>query len=380
MAMQDTQGDDDIFSQHPPPPTPGGAAPGPPQPPSGTGAGNETGHAPAPANAAYAQIAAWYRQYYRREPTQADLAQWGPHPDANYLRQIQIAIARSAPNTPPAPPAAAATPTAAGSGGPNAFRDAWLASGGKNVTDLAKFAKDHPELGGTVTGSKGSKVTFANGQTFQAVRSAGLDGGIAGVWDDLSQENSAPAQAGFAAPPGSALPDFVAPTGLTEQNDPGYQARLALGEQGVQRGLAAQGIAHTGGALKDLMGYDQTYASNEFGNVWGRALQDYGTKYGKATDTYNRAKGEYDTKFGNLFSLSQLDSQNQNALNSLNLGYAGLFGNIFGNSATNFGNLTTGQGNANAAGRVGSGNAWASLFGSGGNDALAAYLATRPRG
>lgn len=336
-------------------------------------------------NPVYDQIAQLYRSA-GHEPTQEDVSRWGTNVDARYLAAIGQKIReqfgaggpQSGPNgTTPPPPAATPTPTP-GSGGPNAFRDAWLASGGKNVTDLAAFAKAHPELGGTVTGSKGSKVQFANGQTFQAVRSAGLDGGIAGVWDDLSQEGAAPpAQGGYTAPAGSALPDFVAPTGLSEQNDPGFKERMAVGEQGVQRGLAAQGIAHTGGALKDLMQYDQTFASNEFGNVWNRELQNYGTKYGKATDTYNRAKGEYDTKFGNLFSLSQLDSQNQNQLNNLNLGYAGLFGNISGNGANAYGNYLGQGANARAAGTVGQSNAWNSLFSSIPRSALDAYYASQ---
>lgn len=71
-------------------------------------------------------------------------------------------------------------------GDPEGFRQAWFASGGKTVDDLKNFVSQHPEYGATITGSKGSKLTFPGGQAFQAVRSAGLGGGVGPAWDDLS--------------------------------------------------------------------------------------------------------------------------------------------------------------------------------------------------
>lgn len=72
-----------------------------------------------------------------------------------------------------------------GGGDHEDYRDAWFASGGTTATQLLIFNDAHPELGGTVFGSKSSKVKFADGAAFQAVRSAGIDGGIGAVWDRL---------------------------------------------------------------------------------------------------------------------------------------------------------------------------------------------------
>lgn len=85
---------------------------------------------------------------------------------------------------------------------------------------------------------------------------------------------------------------FSAPTGLTEQNDPGYQARLALGDQSVQNSAAAQGNLLSGNTLRSLAQFGQDYGSNEYGNVYNRALNTYDTNYNayeqNQTNTYNR--------------------------------------------------------------------------------------------
>lgn len=85
---------------------------------------------------------------------------------------------------------------------------------------------------------------------------------------------------------------FSAPTGLTLQNDPGYQARLALGTDALQKSAAARGSVLTGGTAKALDTYAQDYASNEYGNVYNRALSTYGTNAGNyytgQGNTFNR--------------------------------------------------------------------------------------------
>lgn len=75
-----------------------------------------------------------------------------------------------------------------GSGDPNAFRDAWYASPYPKTTDgLKQFVAANPQFGAQITGSKGSKVLIG-GQAFQAVRSAGINGGIGPAWDPLGAE------------------------------------------------------------------------------------------------------------------------------------------------------------------------------------------------
>lgn len=134
---------------------------------------------------------------------------------------------------------------------------------------------------------------------------------------------------------------FQAPQGLTESNDPGYQARMALGQQAVERSAAARGGALGGAAGKELTGFGQTFGSNEYGNV------------------YNRALGTYQTNFGNLQQLAGL------GLNATNTGVTA--GNVTGTGQSS--NLLQGLGiqadaltggaNARASGYVGGANALA---------------------
>lgn len=79
----------------------------------------------------------------------------------------------------------AATSTGGGSGDWRTFGQAWLASGGRTVSDLAAFVQAHPEYGATLGGSKGDKVTIG-GRTFDAVMSAGMNGGLGASWNDIT--------------------------------------------------------------------------------------------------------------------------------------------------------------------------------------------------
>ena len=146
---------------------------------------------------------------------------------------------------------------------------------------------------------------------------------------------------------------FTAPTGLTEQNDPGYQARLQLGTDALQRSAAARGGVLTGGTAKDLNTYAQDYASNEYGNVYNRALQSYGTNasnyYTGQGNQYNRLSGLANSgqvAAGTLGQLGQAASNNvsQNLLGTAQ-GVAQQQNNV---------------GAANASGYVGAANAWGS--------------------
>jgi len=90
---------------------------------------------------------------------------------------------------------------------------------------------------------------------------------------------------GYNAP----LPQFQQPTGVTEQNDPGYQFRLQQGEQALQNSAAASGNLLSGNTLRALNQYGQDYASNEYSNVYNRALQNFGAQmqtYGAGANTF----------------------------------------------------------------------------------------------
>lgn len=127
---------------------------------------------------------------------------------------------------------------------------------------------------------------------------------------------------------------FNAPDNLTEQNDPGFQARMKMGTDALERSAASKGTLLTGGMMKDLNKFAQDYASNEYGNVYNRALGQY-----------QQAYGIFNNNQGNLF----------NRLGSL--------ANIGENAAAGTGSLYQDQGNSQSAGTQKSGDAWSNTIG-----------------
>ncbi len=125
---------------------------------------------------------------------------------------------------------------------------------------------------------------------------------------------------------------FQAPTGLTEQNDPGYQARLQLGTDTLQHSAAARGSVLTGGTAKALDTYAQDYASNEYGNVYNRALGQY-------QQNYNIYQQNQANQYNRLASLAGVGQTAANTLSG-----AGQ------QAANNAGNLLVESGNAQASG------------------------------
>lgn len=124
---------------------------------------------------------------------------------------------------------------------------------------------------------------------------------------------------------GSLLRDF----GLDDfTKDPGYDFRLAEGEKGINRSLAARGGLFSGAAGKALSRYNQDFASNEYWNAYNR---------------YNTNQGN---KFNRLASLAGIG---QSATNQVQ--QAGQ------NAANNISSNMIGAGNAQASGIMGIGNA-----------------------
>lgn len=75
--------------------------------------------------------------------------------------------------------------------------------------------------------------------------------------------------------PGFNAPQFKAPTAADVLADSSYQFRLNQGTQTVQQAKAAQGTLNSGATAKALMDYGQNFASQEYGNVWNRAMDQY---------------------------------------------------------------------------------------------------------
>jgi hypothetical protein len=275
-------------------------------------------------------------------------------------------------------------------GNPQAAIDAWNAAGDPGGLKPAWEAGSQTIglANGTYLVMPGTGGNSGSGwQTVTRGNESG--GGSAAASSPLSADLLAPFTEKFSYQP------FTAPTGVTDQNDPGYTARLTASDDALQRGAAAKGTLLTGQTLKDLDTNSQTFASNEYQNVYNRAAQDYNTNYGNA---YNQYLGRESTFYANqnnpfakLLSQETLDSQNSNAANQINLGYAGLnssnlnaqnnlnynyaslYGNTLGNGANTYGNYLTQGGNANAAGYIANGNIWGNAFNNIGNTSLGLY-------
>lgn len=139
---------------------------------------------------------------------------------------------------------------------------------------------------------------------------------------------------------GSLMKPFDAQT-FQQYQDPGYQFQLQQGQQALQNSQAAKDGVLSGGALKDLIGFNQGMANGAYQNSFGRYMTQNDA-------TYTR--------------LSSMLGIGENAA-------AGL-GNTGAQVTSNIGNTLTSGAAAQAAGQVGSANAW-----SGGLNNAAGYYA-----
>lgn len=116
--------------------------------------------------------------------------------------------------------------------------------------------------------------------------------------------------------------------------DPSFQFRLQEGQKALERSAAAKGTLLTGGTAKALTRYAQDYASGEYQNIFNR-----------------------------LFSTTQLGLQAAGGAAGVGSTYSNNVGANNANYGANQGNLITGQANSQAAGQVGSSNAWGNVVG-----------------
>lgn len=140
---------------------------------------------------------------------------------------------------------------------------------------------------------------------------------------------------------------FASPTAQDLYADPSYDVRLQADQQARQRSAAARGSILSGGTQLELGRAAQDYASNEYGNVYNRALS-------------NRQQnvGEYQNSVGNALGARQEnvnESQNQ-------------FSNALAGQQQNFGQYAT-QAGIDLAGRQQNQNEGSQSF----NQALATY-------
>lgn len=149
---------------------------------------------------------------------------------------------------------------------------------------------------------------------------------------------------------------FTPPTAATEANDPGYQFRLQQGEGALENSAAASGSLESGNTLEAQQEFGQNYASNEYSNVYNRALQQYQQNYGifenNQTNTFNRLaalSGTGQTAGTTLGTEGQQAAQNE--------------GNIDLTAGAQQGQDLQNEAAATASGYVGQANAWGGALG-----------------
>lgn len=142
---------------------------------------------------------------------------------------------------------------------------------------------------------------------------------------------------------------FKAPSLQDAQNDPGYQFTAQQGNKGILQGAAAAGGAISGGTLKALSGYNSGLANSTYNDVFNRSMGTFNaglaTHQAQLQDYGAKLQGNQQ-EFNQLFSPTQLGAQEANSLNG-----------TLSQQGENIANLYTNQGNARAAGIIGSNNA-----------------------
>jgi hypothetical protein len=119
--------------------------------------------------------------------------------------------------------------------------------------------------------------------------------------------------------------------------DPGYNFRLGEGMKSLERNAAARGGLISGGALKAAQRYGQDYASNEFGNAYGRVA-----------------------------GLAGLGPSSAGVMNNLGANYSANAGNLMGTMGANTGNALLAATNARTSAYTGAGNQFGKYLGGGG--------------
>lgn len=128
------------------------------------------------------------------------------------------------------------------------------------------------------------------------------------------------APADFAAPPPFSFEAFRAPTLEDARNEPGYAFAADEGRRQLEQSAAARGVLRTGGTLKDILGWGNRFAEQNYGNVFNRGAQTYGMNrenaLGNYLTNYNISRDVYDR--GRQSGLDVYDRDYQAALAEFN--------------------------------------------------------------
>lgn len=206
-------------------------------------------------------------------------------------------------------------------------------------------------LGGAILSSqaaKGAASTQADAARYAADQNAAaLDKQLQTAQPWVNAGEKAINQLSTMTQPGGELTQKFSYAPFDYTADPGYAFRFKEGMKALNANAAARGGLISGNALRAATGYGQELSSQEYQNAFDRYLK-------------NRANEQstFQMNFNNLVEpLKFISGQGQ-------AGAANQASNIGSNTAANTA-LITGAANANAAGQIGSANAYTNAIGQG---------------
>jgi hypothetical protein len=243
-------------------------------------------------------------------------------------------------------------------GGPAQFNPLSLGNGNGAIPFSGGIQSDLARGGPRMVGTGGFDGSFNPNQPSGQPGSA--QQGQPGTPTPASSPGAVP---GTGLPPGFLAQTFdqkfTAPS-LDNTTDPGYKARLDIGRQMLENSAAAHGGILSGGTGQAEQQYGQDFASNEYQNVYNRALQNYNTSF----NTFNQNQSNIYNRYASLAGLGQTTAQQlgnaglatgANVSNDL-LATGGAIGNDLNNAAAARASGYVGVGNAISGGLSGLGN------------------------
>lgn len=176
-------------------------------------------------------------------------------------------------------------------------------------------------------------------------------------------------------------PAFEAPDPSKVYDDPSFKFRMGEGLKALERSAASKGTLLTGGTLQDEQAFGQNMATAEYDKIYGRAVSEDQTKYGRSVGEYDigrqNALAQYqdrqstfysneDRPFSKLMQYAGIGSNALNASNQFGSQYVGDYANALMNGTNAANGYNTSGSAANASGIVGSQNAqsqaWAQML------------------
>lgn len=160
--------------------------------------------------------------------------------------------------------------------------------------------------------------------------------------------------------PNTQMPTFD-PSNLDIYADPSYSFRVQQGENALNRNMAGMGKVMSGNRLGELQKYGQDMASQEYSNMYGRAMDDYKIRALQEDTMYNRGASNYNIAYGQesdyLNRLAGISGAGQNAASGM--------ATMGTNTAANIGNLRMAGGEAQGSRIMGTYNALGNMVNQG---------------